>query len=121
MDRAEGATSPPDVTARHVREYLAELAATGKSDNTVHDHARAIRTLLRFWHAEGYVSELVTFAMPKVAKKRLPVLDPGQLQTVLGACNVRDRAIVLLMADSGLRRSEVTALDWADVDFPTGN
>src|SRR5690349_19063535 len=50
-----GVNSPQEVAARHVREYLAELTGNGKSDNTIHDHARAIKTLLRFWHAENYI------------------------------------------------------------------
>lgn len=116
----QGVTSPEEVTARYVRQYLAELATKGRKDTTLHANARAIRTLLRFWHNEGYIPLPVKFEMPKLAKKRLPVLSAEQLQTVIKACNVRDRAIVLLMADSGLRRAEVCALDWQDVDMQTG-
>jgi site-specific recombinase XerD len=116
----QGVTDPQEVTARHVRAYLAELGARGKSDTTMHDHARAIRTLLRFWHAENYTPQLVRFDMPKVGKKRLPVLTAGQLSQIVKACNVRDKAIVLFMADSGLRRAEVCALNWADVDMQSG-
>ena len=82
----KGITSPQEVMARHVREFLAELAGNGKADTTVHDNARAIKTLLRFWHAENYMPSLVTFAMPKVAKKRLPVLSADELSKVISAC-----------------------------------
>jgi integrase/recombinase XerC len=112
-----GTTSPTEITARHVREYLAHLASEGKADTTLHDHARAIRTLLKFWHAEKYIAEAVTFDMPKLSKKRLLVLNADQLRQIVKACNVRDRAIVLFMADSGLRRGEVCALNWGDVDM----
>jgi integrase/recombinase XerD len=117
----QSVNAPAEVDARHVRAYLAELIASGKSDWTVNDHARAIRTLLRFWHAEGYLPAPVTFAMPKVEKKRLPCLTAEQVQTVLAACaNPRDKAVILLMVDTGLRRSEVIALNWGDVDMATG-
>lgn len=115
-----GITSPAEVQARHVREYLAFMAGLGRADNTLHDNARAIRTLLKFWHAEGYTPVRVVFDMPKVAKKRLPVLDADQLRQIVKVCNVRDRAIVLFMADSGLRNSEVIALNWADVNMQSG-
>lgn len=85
-----------------------------------HAHARAIKTLLRFWHVEKYIPEVLHFEMPKIAKKRLPRLTAEPLQTVARACNVRDKAIVLFIADSGLRRSEVVALNWTDVDMPIG-
>jgi site-specific recombinase XerC len=113
----QGVTTPTEVTARLVREYLAGLAANGKTDTTCHDHARAIRTLIRFWHAEGYIPEVVKFEMPRVSKKRLPILNADQLQQVIKACNVRDKAIVLFMADSGLRRSEILNLNWDDLNM----
>jgi site-specific recombinase XerD len=119
--QAQGITSPAEVDVRHVRAYLAELAASGKSDRTVADYAGAIRTLVRFWHTEGYCPSLVAFKMPKVAKKRLPVLDADQLNTVIHACdNPRDKALVMLMADSGLRRAEVIALNWNDINMQSG-
>ena len=116
----QNVTSPEQVTARHVRQFLAELINRGLQDTTRHDYARAIRTLLRFWHKEGYISQLITFDMPKLAKKRLPVLTADELRTVVAACNKRDKAIVYFMADSGLRRAEVVSLNWADVDMQSG-
>jgi integrase len=116
---AQGVLEPVQVSARIVRQYLAGM--TGKADRTRHAHARAIKTLLRFWHKEGYIPEAVSFDMPKIARKRLPVLSGDQVKQIAKACNVRDRAIVLLLVDSGLRRAEVCALDWSDVDMSTGS
>jgi len=117
---SQGVTDPQQVTARHVRQYLAMLIDQGRKDTTVHAHARAIRTLVRFWYAENYIPTLIKFDMPKLSRKRLPVLTAEQLQQVVKACNVRDRAIVLFMVDSGLRRGELINLHWADVDIQTG-
>jgi integrase len=111
-------THPEEITPRYVREYLARFE--GKADTTRHDHARAIRIMLRFWHMENYVPNLIKFDMPKLSKKRLPVLTAEQLQQVVKACNVRDRALVLFLADSGLRRGEVIKLNWPDVDMSSG-
>ncbi len=118
--QARGVTSPQDVSARHVREYLAELVGTGKSDTTVHDHARAIKTLLRFWHEENYLPAPVLFGMPKLQQKRLPILTAKELRAVLSSgLTPRDLAIIVLLADSGLRRAELCALNWEDIDFAT--
>ncbi len=119
--RHRGLCSPEEITGRHVREYLAELVGRGKSDATVHDHARAIKTLLRFWHDQGYLSMAIAVAMPRLRKKRLPVLSADELRQVLDVdLSRRDHALILVMADSGLRRAEVCALDWQDVDMQTG-
>jgi site-specific recombinase XerD len=118
---SQSVSTPDEVTARLIRQYLAELVDKGKADSTVRDYARAIRTLVIFWLHEGYISQDVKFIIPKVAKKRLPVLTADELSKVLSACkNPRDKAIVLFMADSGLRRAEICALNWGDVDMASG-
>jgi integrase len=116
----QGVTQPPEVTARYMRQYIAELVASGKKDSTVWDYARAVKTMLRFWHNEGYIPQPLKFELPKIAKRRLPVLSVQELQKILKACNVRDKAIILFMVDSGLRRAEVCALNWQDLDITSG-
>lgn len=112
--------TPNDITVTHVRQFLAERRKKGQSDCTLNAAARAIRTLVRFWHSEGLISELITFAMPKIGKKHLPELDKKQLKLVIRACNLRDRALVLIIADSGLRKQEVINLNWGDLSMLTG-
>ena len=115
---AQGVISPEEVTGRYVRQYLAGMQ--DKADRTRHAHARAIKTLLRFWHKENYIPEAVTFDMPKIGKKKLLVLTGEQVKQIVKACDIRDKAIILFMVDSGLRHSEVCALNWSDVDMQTG-
>lgn len=118
---AQGVTRPEEVSARYIRQFFAELLMAKKSDTTVRDNARALRTLTNFWYEEGYLPSPIKFDMPKADRKRLPMLDAEQLQTVIKACeNPRDKALVLFMADSGLRREEVCNLNWDDVDMNSG-
>jgi site-specific recombinase XerD len=113
-------TEPAEVTARHVRAYLAELVGRILSEWTCNGHVRAIKTLLRFWHAEGYMPSPVKFEMPKVSKKRLPVLSADEVTQVLEACSKREKAILLVMVDTGIRRAEAVALNWGDVETISG-
>lgn len=113
-------SAPEEVTARHVREYLALLIERGRKDTTVWGHARAIKTMLRFWQREGYIGAPVLFDLPKKALRRLPVLTAEQVRELVKVCDVRQRALVLFIVDSGLRREEVCRVNWADVDFETG-
>ena len=114
----QGVTSPQEVAARHVRQYLSQI--TGKSDWYVNGHARAIRTLVRFWHREGYLPQPVTFEMPKVGEKRLPYLTAEQIEQLLKVCTPREKALVMFLVDSGLRRQELCNLTRQDVDLQTG-
>lgn len=116
----QGATEPSQVNASLVRQFLSKLSDENKKDTTIHDHARAIRTLLRFWAEEGYCKP-VKFDMPRVAKRRLPTLTAEELTKAINSCtSKRDKALLLFLADSGLRRAEVVALNWEDVDIQTG-
>jgi site-specific recombinase XerD len=108
-----GVTEPEGVSARYIRAYLASLASQDLSDSYIHGQARAIKTLTRFWHKEDYISAIPQFDMPTIAKKRLPVLSASQVRKALDAClSLRDKAIIMLLVDTGLRRAEIFALCW---------
>lgn len=106
------------VDARLVREYLSGMEAQDLSDHYIHGHARSIRTFLKFALEEEYIEKPVKFKMPKIRKKRLPILEMGDVRKLIDACGIhRDRAIMLLALDTGLRLSEIIHLDWGDVGF----
>ena len=117
----EGITAPEEIKARHVRAYLSNMARRDLSDSYIHSHARVFRTILRFLHDEEYVSSLIKFKMPAIAQRRLPILTPDELGRVIKGCATpRDKAMVMLLVDTGVRRSEACSLAWEDVDIQSG-
>jgi site-specific recombinase XerD len=74
-------------------------------------------------HAIRY--EWLTFnpiSKVRTSSKRLrekDVLSPAEFQALLEQLSVRDRAMVLLTGSTGLRRSEMIALTWTDVNTLT--
>ena len=108
-------------SSRMVREFLSTVAQRGVASATVHAHARAVRAFLRFAYEEGWIKEPITVRMPRVEQKRMEVLSREDVRKVLSVCGTRDRALVMTLVDSGLRRGEALALDWEDVDFHTGS
>jgi len=58
--------------------------------------------------------------VPPVGRQRLPFLTASQVKQLLDVCDSRDRAMILLMVDSGLRRQEVCNLNKSDLDLETG-
>jgi site-specific recombinase XerD len=109
------------VSAATVRAYLVGLQRRGLSPHTVHGAARAIRAFLRFCAADGLINDAPQFAMPKLPKKILPAFEPADLARLLDAClSERDKLIVLVLLDTGLRASELVALDGGDVDAHSG-
>jgi site-specific recombinase XerD len=90
----------------------------------------ALRSLLRWLHLTGTVPVSLAAAVPSVAGWRLSGLpkglEPGQLRSLLAACDrrtptgLRDYAIMLLLARLGLRAGEVARLGLHDVDWRRG-
>lgn len=118
---ANGIISVEEVTSRNIRAYLSQLAEKRLSDSYVNGHARAIKTFVRFLQFENYIEEAPTFQMPSIAKKRLPVLSASQLRRFLEACHTdRDKALVMLMVDTGVRQKELSLLNWEDVNIKNG-
>ncbi len=120
-----------DVTVQRVRAYQSHLRSRRKqdgrplSDETLHDHVRAIRTFLSWLHHEAYLEEDVAarIELPKVGQKDLEVLTDEELALLfrhlplINDRGCRNAAIISLMVDCGLRLSEVANLDLGDVRF----
>ena len=90
----------------------------------------ALRSLLRFLHADGHVGTVLADAVPAAARRRavrLPAaIKPAHIQLLLDGCDrsaglgARDYAVILAMARLGLRAGEVASLRIADVNWSDG-
>jgi site-specific recombinase XerD len=109
-----------EIDAPTIRAFIA-MKSEGHADSYVHSFARVIRTFMRFLYAEKHVSTSVTFDMPRVGDRHLRVLSVEEVKRLLEAAGqIRDKAMIYFLADTGVRRSEFCKLNWGDVDFPTG-
>ncbi len=79
---------------------------------------RAIRALCNWLEGEGHLNPIRRVHAPTVQRKLLPSVTPEQFQTLLDATdNLRDRAIVSLLFDSGLRLAEICSIKSDDIDW----
>ncbi len=117
----QGVQKLEEVNRRSVQGFLIHARERGLADATVHGKARAIKAWLRFLEREEWIDRAPRFEMPRVEEKRPEVLTPEDVQTVIDAClSLRDECIVLMLADTGLRASELLSLDWGDVNLEQG-
>lgn len=121
-------TRPDLITREHVGHYLDSLREAGNASATI---ASRYRNLGRYFHWLEDVGEIKETPMrkmqaPKVDEHMAPVLDEEEIKKLLRACagslwaDKRDRALIRLAVDSGLRRSELADLRLDDVDLGAG-
>lgn len=117
-----------------LRSRLAAGRREGLAPATLARHASALRSLARFLLSRRWIESDPTqeLAAPKRPKRLVKVLDAAQLSDRLeedaavsltdtpqdASKHLRARCLLELFYGSGLRLSEVWALDWRHLDLP---
>ena len=132
--RAENKTPWKKCTVDDFRDYLFALMKRGQARSYVRLQFSALRTLYQFLAARKGLrrNPVREVQLPKIEKKLPLVLTRQQIEELLAAPTrvaknraapvwmpLRDVAIMELFYSSGLRLSELAALDVADVDLFT--
>ncbi len=110
------------VTGQDITQFLDNL---GCSDGGKHAYYRAIRAFYNWLYSKksGYNlnpqdNPILAVDAPKVGKRILPSLTPEQLDyLIMQAETIRDKAIISLFADSGLRLSELANINPHNIDW----
>lgn len=108
-----------------IRNYLAHLAFQGKMKKSMARHLSTLRTFFRYLFEHKWIATNPTelIETPKLEKKIpttltypqvVQLLEMPDTKTLLG---LRDKAIMELFYSSGLRLSELVALNRRDVDL----
>lgn len=111
------------INANHVRAYIVARQDAGNSPGYVHGIARAIKTWLTFCAREGWLeaNPMQTVTLPKRPRDIKPSFSKSEIAALLReATDERDRAIVYMLLDTGLRAAELVALRGGDVDVRAG-
>ena len=116
---------PSEVDSLAVRSFVAALARNGVSKRSQARSLSSLRGLFRFACREGVLDNNPAAAVrsPKQASHLPRHLRPGEIENLLEAAGGdaplqrRDRALLELLYASGLRVSELTQLDWDDLDL----
>jgi integrase/recombinase XerC len=118
-----GASGLAAISASDVRHWLRALDGTTERTSIARKLA-AVRGFFRFLVSAGHLRKDPTAGVgtPKT-RRRLPThLSLDEMDRLLvappadGLSGLRDRAVLEVLYSSGLRVSELTGLDWPDVD-----
>lgn len=118
-----GLTSLSDITHHHIRQYLVDLAESGVSSAYHNRFAKCLKTFFLFCVRDEMltVNPFDKVKIPKLEKKIPQAIPADHIHHILKACKYeRDKAIFLTLLDSGIRASELCALNVGDLDMDSG-
>lgn len=115
-----------DLSSRHINRHQKLERERGLSASTLHGNARALKAFVRYGHREGDLPA-IEVTMPKLPKPKAEThyLTDEEVEALFSMIDAgrtdrnreRDRAILSLFLDSGVRKSEMVALNWGDIEW----
>lgn len=113
------------VGTQNLRDFLVHQRQRGQAAETVFRTFGGLRCAFGFWSREGYLAKNPMALVEKPRRERVLIrpLTPEQATSLLEQPNtgnvegLRDRAMMMLMLDSGLRVSEVIAVEADRIDW----
>lgn len=117
-----GARKLADVQRRDVQRLADELLAQGRDPSTIRNALMPLRVIYRraLGDADVVINPCSGVRLPANRGRRDRVVSPEQATRLLAALADRDRALWGLALYAGLRRGELMALRWEDVDVARG-
>ena len=117
---ANGIASLPELDGRALNRLSTELLDTGGkrgqlSKHSVHTYMRAVNRFLTWAETEGEAGAAKA-QLPKLPRQLVDVLDRDELERMEDAAKTeRDKLILRLLADTGIRVGELVNLRTADL------
>jgi integrase/recombinase XerC len=95
---------------------------------SIHSYYRHTKRFINWMVSEGILekSPMTTIKPPRMPKTMVKPFDVTDLRTLLSLCDsetflgARNKAIILLFVDTGLRLAELTNIQLVDIDFDRG-
>ncbi|GJM33830.1 MAG: tyrosine recombinase XerC [Saprospiraceae bacterium] len=120
-------TSLEKVTHHQIRSWVVDLMGQEMSTRTIRRKLSTLKTYFHFLQKRGFLNHnpMLKVNTPKVSKRLPAVVKMEALDTLFDRLNfgndfkgTRDRLILEMLYNTGLRRSELMHLKIEDIDFP---
>lgn len=121
--------SPQNINSKHIQEYCSRTQETGEPPQTAQRTLSALRAFFNWALDKGYVSRNPTMDIKNIHRKKntpqwLTKEELAQLQCALEtktADSLRNRVLITLILNTGLRISEAVELKISDVVIEKNN
>ena len=102
-----------------IEEFLADLSRQGFKPATVNRYHARLSSMMRRAYVWGYRSDNPVDRIESMKEEKMGdrYLEPEEFQELLNACDPELRSLVMVAAQTGMRRGELMALRWEDVQW----
>ncbi|MBL7124627.1 MAG: tyrosine-type recombinase/integrase [Dehalococcoidales bacterium] len=115
----------PDITPDYIRSYLLSLQEKGLSPFSSSSYYRTLHAFFSWLKSQGLMKEspMERMKAPKTPRKIIKPFSQQDIENLLLLCSgdrfldIRNKAIVLLFLDTGIRLKELSDIQLKDVDF----
>ncbi len=125
LKSSQSGAQAPNFSANQIRMWLLSLQERGLSPSTVHIYYRSLKTFFNWLVKEDLIpkSPMENIRPPRVPRVIIKPFSSEDIDNLLSLCSgdrflpTRNRAIILLFIDTGLRLSELAGIQLIDIDF----
>ena len=117
-----GAKKLSDLSRVEVQDFADRILATGLDPSTVKNCLMPLRVIYRraFARSEVAINPTAGLELPAARGRRQRIADPVEAAALIEALRPAERPLWALALYSGLRRGELWALRWEDIDLDAG-
>lgn len=118
-ERAFQKARPAWLTRRALRRGTRVGPRRALSEQTIRHIVVAVKSVLRWAHQTREIGQLPTIPTPRVSEPRTPrpYSVDEERALIAAAADDEERALFLISFDTGIRKSELFGLTWAQVDW----
>lgn len=117
---ALGSIRLSDLTLDDLQDYADRMLAEGAQPSTIRNAIMPVRVICTWRRREVLINPTTGLRLPAVRSGRDRIASPAEAEQLLAALKAPDQPLWATALYAGLRRGELMALRWQDVDLVQG-